>query len=334
MAAYTFRKISELFPRWKVVRRFLPSGNAVNKRFIQMKGQYLILPVVTALAVFSLPSQASTILNSADSFAVLGGSTVTSTGNTILNGNLGVYPGTSITGFAPGIVQGTTYLGGAVAQQAERDAFAAYHILLAEAFTQSLTGQDLGGLTLTSGVYYFSTSAQLTGTLTLDAQNDPDAIFIFQIGSTLITAGSASINLVNGAQAANVFWQVGTSVTLGADTSFDGSILADQSITLEAGTSLSGRALALNAAVTLDDNVITVPLAVPEPDAFSLLVFCAFLIGMGQWFRAVTQNRAFQRIPVACCCKRALRPARTPRHGRNPDIYGEHPIDPSTRFNL
>jgi type VI secretion system secreted protein VgrG len=249
-----------------------------------MKGQYLILPVVVAVAVFSSPSRASTILNSADSFAVLGGSTVTSSGNTILNGDLGVYPGASITGFASGIVHGVTYSGGAVAQQAESDTLLAYNLLAGETFTQSLTGQDLGGLTLTPGVYKFNTSAQMTGMLTLDAQNNPDAIFVFQIGSTLTTASSASMDLLNGAQADNVFWQVGTSATLGTDTSFDGSILADQSITLEAGTSLSGRALALNAAVTLDGNVITVPLAVPEPDVFSLLAFCAFAFGICNCF--------------------------------------------------
>jgi type VI secretion system secreted protein VgrG len=266
-----------------------------------MKSKCLIISVVAAVAVCSSPSRAGTILNSADGFAVLGGSTVTSTGNTILNGDLGVYPGTAITGFAPGIVHGVTYPGGAVAQQAERDALSAYNLLAGEAFTQSLTGQDLGGLTLTPGVYKFNTSALLTGMLTLDAQNDPDGIFVFQIGSTLTTAGSASINLLNGAQAGNVFWQVGSSATLGSDTSFDGSILAAQSITLNTDTSLSGRALALNAAVTLDNNVITVPLAVPEPAAFSLLVFCAGLFGMGQSFRAAAQNRSFLKMPVARC---------------------------------
>jgi type VI secretion system secreted protein VgrG len=255
--------------------------------------------VVAAAAVFSSPSRADTILNSADGFAVLGGSTVTSTGNTILNGDLGVYPGTAITGFTPGIVNGVTYPGGAVAQQAENDTLLAYNLLAGEAFTQILTGQNLGGLILTPGVYKFSSTAQMTGLLTLDAQNNPDGIFVFQIGSTLTTADSASMDLLNGAQADNVFWQVGTSATLGADTSFDGSILANQSITLNTGTSLSGRALALNAAVTLDNNVITVPRAVPEPAAFSLLVFFACLFGMGHWFRGAAQNRAFLKMPAA-----------------------------------
>jgi type VI secretion system secreted protein VgrG len=264
-----------------------------------MKSKCLIISVVVAVTVCSSPSRAGTILNSADGFAVLGGSTVTSTGNTILNGDLGVYPGTAITGFTPGVVHGVTYPGGAVAQQAESDTLLAYNLLAGEAFTQILTGQNLGGLTLTPGVYKFSSTAQMTGMLTLDAQNNPNAIFVFQIGSTLTTASSASMDLLNGAQADNVYWQVGSSATLGTDTSFDGSILADQSITLNTGTSLSGRALALNAAVTLDNNVITVPLAVPEPAAFSLLVFCAFAFGIWQWFRTVAQNRAFLKKPAA-----------------------------------
>jgi type VI secretion system secreted protein VgrG len=196
-------------------------------------------------------------------------------------------------------VNGVTYPGGAVAQQAENDALLAYNLLVGEAYTQILTGQDLGGLILTPGVYKFSSTAQMTGMLTLDAQNNPNAIFVFQIGSTLTTASSSSIDLLNGAQADNVYWQVGSSATLGTDTSFDGSILAVSSITLNTGASLSGRALALNAAVTLDNNIITVPLAVPEPAAFSLLVFFACLFGMGYWIRGAAQNRAFLKIPVA-----------------------------------
>ena len=140
--------------------------------------------------------------------------------------------------------------------------------------------------------------AQLTGTLTLDARGDSNARFDFQIGSTLTTASSSSIVLTNGAQADNVFWQVGSSATLGADTSFDGSILADQSITLNAGASMSGRALALNAAVTLDDNDITVPTAVPEPASFWLLAFCASVFGAWQWL-AVWRRTAGSFLKMA-----------------------------------
>ena len=250
-----------------------------------MKSNYLVLSAFAVLAGF-LPQSKADILGSADSFAVLGGSTVTSTGNTILNGDLGLSPGTSITGFyPPGIVNGTIYNADPVAATAQADALTAYNYLAGEAPDQNLTGQDLGTLTLLPGVYYFSSSAQLTGTLTLSGAGD----FVFQIGSTLTTASSSSILLINGVQADNVFWQVGSSATLGTDTSFDGSILADQSITLDTGASLAGRALALNAAVTLDDNVITVPISVPEPGSFCLLVFCASVFG--GWQRLAVWRR-------------------------------------------
>jgi type VI secretion system secreted protein VgrG len=145
-----------------------------------------------------------------------------------------------------------------------------------------LTGQDLGGLALLPGVYFFSSSAQLTGILTLDGNGDSNARFDFQIGSTLTTASSSSILLINGAQAGNVFWQVGSSATLGDSTSFYGSILADASVTLDPEASiLSGRALAITGAVSLsDNNIITVP--VPEPGSFWLLAFCASVFGAGQ----------------------------------------------------
>lgn len=208
---------------------------------------------------------------------------MTSTGDTVLNGDLGVYPSPAITGFPPGIVNGTTYAGGAVAQQAQADAHIAYNILAGETPTQNLTGQDLGGLTLGPGVYSFSSPAQLTLTLTLDAHGDSNARFHFLIGTTLTTGSSSAVLLINGAQADNVFWQVGTSATLGTGTSFYGSILAHESITLNTGTSMSGRALALNGAVTLDNNVITDITAVPEANTFWPLVFCASVFGAGQW---------------------------------------------------
>ena len=257
------------------------------KGTFKMKSNCLILLAIVALAGFLPQSKANVIIDSAESFAVLGASTVTSTGNTVLNGDLGVSPGSAITGFisidgGPGIVNGTIYDNVAVAAQAQADALTAYNTLAGEAFDSNLSGQDLGTLTLTPGVYFFSSSAQLTGTLILDALGDSNARFDFRIGSTLTTAGSSAVLLIHGAQADNVFWQVGASATLGTDTSFDGSILADQSITFDTGASLFGRALALNAAVTLDDNVITVPTVVPEPASFWLLAFCASVFGAGR----------------------------------------------------
>ena len=246
---------------------------------VKMKTKSFMLLTIVVLAGFLPQIQATLFLGSADSFAVLGGSTVTSTGDTVLNGNLGVYPGAAITGFGPGTVNGTTYAGGAVAQQAQTDALAEYNSLTGESSIQNLSGQDLGGLTLTSGVREFTSSAQLTGLLILDAQGNINARFDFQIGSTLTTASSASIQLINGAQADNVFWQVGSSATLGAGTSFYGSILADQSITLDTGAIMFGRAWALNGAVSLDGNLITV---VPEAAAFWPLIFCAAVFGAGR----------------------------------------------------
>ncbi len=198
-------------------------------------------------------------LGAAESFAVLGGSTVTNTGSSVIVGDVGVSPGTAVTGFPPGLVTGgMIHMGDAVALQAQTDLTTAYNVLAGEPFQADLTGQDLGGKTLTPNVYHFSTSAQLTGMLTLDALGDPNARFDFQIGSTLTTASAASVRLINGADACNVFWQVGSSATLGTDTSFQGNILALASITLDTRANiLNGRALALNGAVTLDTNNIS-----------------------------------------------------------------------------
>jgi hypothetical protein len=207
-------------------------------------------------------------LGAAQSFAVLAGSTVTNTGATIVDGDLGVDPGLAVTGFPPGSVSGGTIHGGdAVALQAQSDTTAAYVTLAGEALTADLTGQDLGGKTLVAGVYHYSSSAQLTGALTLDAQGDPSALFVFQIGSTLTTASNSSVKVINGAQDCNIFWQVGSSATLGTTTAFRGSILALTSITLDTGATVSGRTLARNAAVTMDTNLISTPTCGTSADA-------------------------------------------------------------------
>jgi hypothetical protein len=230
-----------------------------------MKKLITIYCLVVGLMLAIGTSQAAPVsLGTAENFAVLGGQTVTNTGLSVINGDLGVWPGSVITGFGPGIVNGTTYAGGAVALLAQSDLTTAYNTLVGMAFTQDLTGTGLGGLTLTAGVYNFDTSAGLTGTLTLSGPGD----FVFQIGSTLTTASGSSVLVINGADEGNVYWQVGSSATLGTTTAFKGSILALTSIALNTGATIDyGRALARNGAVTLDSNVITIP----EPATIAML---------------------------------------------------------------
>lgn len=209
------------------------------------------------MLLLEAPAQAQN-LGAAQTFSVLGGSTVTNTGPTILIGDLGVSPGSAIVGFPPGSVTGTIYTGlDGPGVAAHADTITAYNSIAGMAANTILTGQDLGGMTLTPGVYKFDTSAQLTGSLFLDAMGDSNAAFHFQIGSTLTTADFSSVSVVGGLQLPNVFWQVGTSATLGFGTDFYGNILADASITLVTGAGISdGRALAINGAVNLDSNNI------------------------------------------------------------------------------
>ncbi len=217
-------------------------------------------PGVLAFGLLALLSGSSAAMAQLSSFAVLGGSTVTNTNTpTTVNGNLGVSPGSAVTGFPPGIVTGgTIHAADALAAQAQSDLATTYNNLASTPCGTDLTGQDLGGKTLTPGVYCFSTSAQLTGTLTLDAQGSSNAAFLFKIGSTLTTASASSVLLINGGSNCGVFWQVGSSATLGTGTALLGSVVALTSITLNTGASVSGRVLARNGAVTLDDSHVAV----------------------------------------------------------------------------
>ncbi|MHB8508208.1 MAG: ice-binding family protein [Candidatus Dormibacteria bacterium] len=218
------------------------------------------LTVVAALVMGAWPMAVSAAtqprLGTALNFAVLAGQTITNTGPTVVTGDLGLHPGTSVTGFPPGTVNGTRHITDAVAQQAKSDLVTAYTDAANSPTTSDLTGQDLGNKNLTPGVYSYSSSAQLTGPLTLSG----NGVFIFRIGSTLTTASDSSVALVNGAQACAVYWQVGSSATLGSGTQFQGNLMALTSITMVTNARiLSGRALARNGALTLDTNNITRP---------------------------------------------------------------------------
>jgi ice-binding like protein/uncharacterized protein DUF11 len=215
---------------------------------------------IAALAGIQTAASAATApvpLGTAANFAVLAGSTITNTGSTSISGDVGLSPGTSVTGFPPGQVNGTTHLADSVAEQAKTDLAAAYD----DAATRSVTATipaELGGTTQTPGVYDSAAGTfGITGTLTLDAQGDPSAVFIFQAASTLITASLSNVDLINGAQASNVFWVVGSFATLGANSTLRGTILAVTSITVTTGVTVDGRALAVGGAVTLDTDTIT-----------------------------------------------------------------------------
>ena len=195
-------------------------------------------------------------------FEVLAGSTVTNTGPTIITGgDLGLSPGSAVTGFPPGtlVSPAVMHITDSTAAQAQLDLTTAY-VYSAGLSNAAVLPGDMSGLTFTPGLYKTSSTVMLSaGIVTLDGQGDANAVFIFQIGSTLTTLGSTQVILAGGAQAKNVFWQVASSATLGTNSIFQGNIIALQAITLDTGATLTGRALARNAAVTLDSNTVTAP---------------------------------------------------------------------------
>jgi hypothetical protein len=235
-----------------------------------MKGKILILWVVMAIASFPMQAEADIILGTAGDFALLGGSGVSNTGSSVINnGNVGSSPTPAVSGFPPGLVNnGILYTAAdPVTAQAHTDLIAAY--TAAQIAPGGTPGPaDLGGASLNPGIYTYAAIAPWTaGTLTLDALGDPNAQWIFQIGSGLTTPAGATVALFNGASPDNVFWQVGSSATLGSDNTFAGNILAQTSITLGGGV-LYGRALAIDGLVSI---TAAQTVNVPEPATITLL---------------------------------------------------------------
>jgi hypothetical protein len=231
----------------------------------RIRARRLAIALAACLGVAALPgaAQAAPVnLATVSPFVVLGGATVTNTGPSVLNGDLGVAPGTALVGFGlPAVVNGATHANDAVAHQAQADLTTAYDVAAGQAVppANDLTGTDLGNRTLAAGAYRFTSSAQLTGALTLDAQGDPHAQFVFNIASSLTTASASSVVLINGASACNVFWRVGSSATLGTTTTFRGNVMALTSISLDNGATVVGRMLARNGQVSLINNVLSAP---------------------------------------------------------------------------
>ncbi len=232
----------------------------------------LAFAVLTGLLLFGLlalprstyAADAPVPLGSAGIFSVLGATTVTNTGLSVLDGDVGVSPGTAITGFPPGVAS-ATHAGDATASLAHDDLVTAYADAAGRTPTGPLLPADLGGTTLTPGVHPAASTLAITGTVTLDGLGDLDSTFVIQIGTTLTTAAASEVVLINGAQACHVFWQVGSSGTLGAASILRGTILAQTSITVGAGVQFEGSALARDGAVTLDSDTFTTPPCLAAP---------------------------------------------------------------------
>jgi hypothetical protein len=246
------------------------SCNAANARRLRFGAAAVAIVVASfsaGLLVLSGNAQAaatSVPLGTAESFVVLAGAGITNTGATTLDGDIGTYPTQSITGTATMTITGTNHAGDAVTQGAKTDLVTAYGVAAGQGPTSPISA-DLGGQTLVPGVYNSASSLGLTGALTLDAEGDPNAVFVFQAGSTLTAASGSQVVLINGTQACNVFWQIGSSATLGTGSMFRGSILAQTSITVTTGVVIIGRVLALDGAVTLDTNTISKPSCTTVP---------------------------------------------------------------------
>ena len=305
--------------RVTVERKLLQKTFATARLSSVLRWTGLSMIVSPWLAINAASAQG--VLGSAQPFGVLGASTVTNTGATTIKGDLGLFPGSSITGLGTITLTGTVHQTNGVAKQAQKDAATAYTALAGFGGFTDMSGQDLGGRTLNPGVYRFSSSAQLTNALTLNFLGNPNSQFIFQIGSTLTTASASSVVAVNAGAGGGVFWNVGSSATIGSTTAFLGNIIAQESITLNTGaTILCGRAIALTGAVTMQGNTISndcrvggsfesgrvdfgsggfagVPsTVVPEPSTFVLLV------GGGLAVCALSRRRARAGKLVGMTC--------------------------------
>jgi hypothetical protein len=223
-------------------------------RFPRYRYVLALCAVGLVVATTAVAAATAVPLATTDSFSVLAGSGITNTGPTTVSGDIGTFPTTSISGSMT--VGGSNHAGDAVTQRAKTDLVTAYNVAAGEGPTNPVTA-DLGGRTLLPGVYNAASSMGLTGALTLNAQGDPNSVFVFQMGSTLTSASGSQVNLINGAQACNVYWQVGSSATLGTGSTFIGTILALTSITVTTGVTIDGRVLARDGAVTLDTDTIT-----------------------------------------------------------------------------
>jgi hypothetical protein len=235
--------------RWRIAKRAIAA----------LAAAFVLSPLLLALPAEAVAT--SPPLGTAANFAVVAATTVTNTGATVVTGDIGVSPGTAVVGFPPGIVTGTIHAADGPASAAAADVLTAYNFAAGEPCDFTLSIADLGGMTLPPGVYCFtSTSVGLTGTLTLNAGGNPNAAWLFKIGSTLITASNSAVVLIGGATPCNnnnITWQVGSSATLGTGTSFVGNILASASITLNSSANSTGSLYAHTGAVTMDTNMVS-----------------------------------------------------------------------------
>ena len=248
----------------KIIPPRTPNGKGADAMYLKLNATAgclsLLLLGLTLTPRYAAAAETPVALRSAASFGVLAGATVTSTGATVVNGDVGLSPGVAVVLAAPGIVTGTVHVNDPIAQAAQGDLAIAYADAAGRSASPVILVGNIGGLTLGPGLYRSTSSLAISaGDLTLDGQGNPNAVFIFQIGSTLTTTVGRQVLLIGGAQAGNVFWQVGSSATIGTGSAMVGNILAAQSITIQAGATLRGRALARSAAVTLDANVVSLP---------------------------------------------------------------------------